>query len=256
VKSAAIVYNSSYNGLSIIQELGTRGVPCIALDCNYSIGAFSKYAKFQRCPDPLENEEAFVEYLFTLCGRQPVKPVLFPTNDEWALVTAKYRERLAEVAYPCVADYETVRTLLSKDVFYDVGQKNGYMTPKTWANDALSDIGADQFAVVAKPRYKSVPHGANNANINKGLKKNRLVVFQNQNQLNTFIADHSALLPHLVFQEYIPGDSSNMFTVGIYANRENGKMRLRPFLPAEKLGGIPLTSGIILWGKATAFRIV
>jgi D-aspartate ligase len=243
----AIIYNCSYNGLSIIQELGSRDIPCLAVDCIYSIGAFSKWAEFRHCPDPIEREQDFIDMLYGLCARQPVKPVLFPTNDEWALVTAKYRERLAEVAYPCVADYETVRTLLSKDVFYDVGQKNGYMTPKTWANDALSDIRTDQFPVVAKPRYKSVPHGANNANINKGLKKNRLVVFQNQNQLNTFISDHAGLLPHLVFQEYIPGDSSNMFTVGIYANREN---EIKAVFTGRKVRGYPADIGDNIVGES------
>jgi D-aspartate ligase len=161
----AIIYNCSYNGLSIIQELGSRGIPCLAVDCIYSIGAFSKWAEFKRCPDPIGREQDFIDMLYRLCAGQPLKPVLFPTNDEWALVTAKHRALLAEVSYPCVAEYETVRTLLSKDVFYELGQKQGYMTPKTWPNDVLTDIRGDEFPVVAKPRYKSVPYGVNDANI-------------------------------------------------------------------------------------------
>ncbi len=62
VKPYAIVFNCYFNGLSIIQELGRNGVKCIAMDYIHDIGTFSKYATYQQCPNPLEDEDEFVNF--------------------------------------------------------------------------------------------------------------------------------------------------------------------------------------------------
>src|SRR4029079_14203887 len=113
----AVVFNCHYNGLSIVQELGRRGVPCTAMDSSRSIGTFSRYSLWVRCPDPASAESEFIDFLYDFCAAQERKPVLFPTNDEWAVAVAKQRERLSEVAVPCVCEWDGVRQVIEKDVF-------------------------------------------------------------------------------------------------------------------------------------------
>ncbi len=246
-KHPIIVYNCSYNGLSIIQELGSIGINCIALDKKYSVGAFSKYAKFKLCPDPIKQEKGFIEFLYKLCERLPLKPVLFPTNDEWALVTAKYKEYLSEVSFPCISNYETTSTILSKDLFYQTGKKRNYLTPITWTKDEVLLINNIDFPIVAKAKYKSLPYYYEGVNLDKYLKKNRLVVLHDKKQLNNYIIKNQEILPHVVFQEYVEGLSDSMFTVGIYADSNN---EIKAVFTGRKVRGYPADIGDNILGES------
>ena len=246
-KNPVIVYNCSYNGLSIIQELGSLGIPCIAIDYRLTVGAFSKFSRFKLCPNPLKDEPGFIEFLYKECASLSLKPVLFPTNDEWALVTAKHKNRLSEVAYPCVSNFGTVDIILAKDIFYKIGQENDYMTPHSWGIENVQNVTNDVFPIVAKAKYKSLPGGKANLSINKALKENRLVVLENKNHLDVYIKKCSTLLSHLVFQEYISGDSSNMFTIGIFAD---AKSDIKALFSGRKVRGYPADIGDNILGES------
>lgn len=247
MKNPIIVYNTSYNGLSIIQEFGSSGYSCFALDCKYSAGAYSKYAKFIKCPNPLIAEDAFIDFLYDLCKKQAVKPVLFPTNDEWALVTAKHKSRLAEVSIPCVASYETVNTILSKDLFYQIGQQRQYLTPYTWSYGELDEISADRFPVAAKPKYKALPAEFHTQQLSNELKKIRLVVFKDKLELFKFCEERKELLKHIVFQEYVHGYSDAMFTIGIFADKNH---EIKALFTGRKVRGYPADIGDNILGES------
>jgi D-aspartate ligase len=242
----AIIFNTSYNGLSIIQELSLQGVKCIAMDCKLSVGRFTKYAQFKKCPNPIINETGFIDFLYDICQKEELKPILIPTNDEWALITAKYKNKLSEVSIPCVSSYETVSTLLEKDTFYKIGKEKGYMTPLTWDFEDLNNLDLNNFPIIAKPKYKTVPN-ENNLNINKQLRAKRLVILESREELKKFVGDNQTLLPHLVFQEYIRGNSSTMFTVGIYANSNS---EVKAVFTGRKVRGYPADIGDNILGEA------
>jgi D-aspartate ligase len=242
-----IVYNTSYNGLSIMQDLGSRGIKCYALDKTLSIGAFTKYAKYKKCPDPYIHETKFVDYLYKLCASLPDKPVLFPTNDHWALVTAKNKAKLSEVSHPCIGSFEVVDTMLSKDKFYKIGQENGYMTPYTWPLESLDKIDDGQFPIIAKPKFKEPPSGLYDPLIKKKLKKYRLFVINNKDELGVFTDNHKDILNFLIFQEYVHGLSDTMFTVGIYANSE---YEIKGLFTGRKVRGYPANIGDNILGES------
>ena len=200
-----------------------------------------------KATNPLKDEINFIDFLYELCASFPLKPVLFPTNDEWALVTAMHKNRLSEVSFPCVSDYETVNNILSKDKFYKIGQAKGYMTPYTWDNKDILSIKEDVFPIAAKAKYKSLPGGDGNFHINKALKKNRLVVLNNKEQLEVYVNQRSEILSHLVFQEYIAGNSSNMYTVGIFADK---KSEIKALFTGRKVRGYPADIGDNILGES------
>lgn len=247
MRNPAIIYNCSYNGLSIIQELSSKGIPCIALDNVFSIGAFSRYAKFKRCPNPLSDEHGFIDLLYDLCAKQLHKPVLFPTNDEWALITAKHKKRLQEVSFPCVADYSVTHTILSKDLFYQIGQQKGYMTPLTWPTEEFLHNTDIAFPIAAKAKYKAIPTAPGSSYINKFLKKNRLILISDRKELDGFFKKNEKLLPHLVFQEYIYGMSDCMYTVGIYADCQHN---IKALFTGRKVRGYPADIGDNILGES------
>ena len=57
------IFNTHYNGLGVIRAYGKAGIRVIAMDTHRSVGTFSKYARYKCCPDPVYQENAFVDFL-------------------------------------------------------------------------------------------------------------------------------------------------------------------------------------------------
>jgi len=246
-KNKAIIFNCSYNGLSIIQELNKVGIECIAMDCFRGIGTYSRYAsKFIKCEDPRYNEKRFIDQLYEYCKKQEYKPVLFPTNDEWALAVSRHKDRLETVAHVCSSYQKSVELILNKDKFYEVGNKANYMSPYTWENDKLDDISFNSFPVVAKAKFKSVPDG-DSEKLNKLLEENRLVVLNSREELEKYVVSNQELLPYLVFQEYVRGNSDTMYTVGIYVDRN---IEIKALFTGRKVRGYPAEYGDNIVGES------
>lgn len=247
MKAKAIVFNCSYNGLSIIQELSKEGIECIAMDCFRGIGTYSRYAQsVVKCADPKYKEAEFIEQLYELCRQEEVKPVLFPTNDEWAMAISKHKNRLDEVAHVCSGDSSCVDIILNKDRFYEIGSVNNFMTPKTWSRENLRDISEHEFPIVAKAKFKSVPDGESEV-LNKELEKNRLIILNNQEELESYFLKNDHILPYMVFQEYVRGNSGQMFTVGIYADEESS---IKALFTGRKVRGYPAEYGDNIVGES------
>jgi len=242
----AIIFNCSYNGLSIIQELSSKGINCVAMDSIRGVGAFSLFAKYVKCPDPLTNETQFISFLYNYCKKMSIKPVLFPTNDEWAHAISKYKEILESVSFPCVADFEVVDIVINKDQFYQLGNENNFLTPITWSWNKINQIV--EYPIIAKPKFRAL---SGNKKINLILKKIaksdlRLVVIHQQTELNRFILDNEKLKDMYIFQEFVEGLSDRMFTIGIYANR---KSEVLGCFTGRKVRGYPAEYGDCIVGE-------
>jgi D-aspartate ligase len=244
MKNPTIVFNCSYNGLSILQELGSKGIECIAMDCVRGIGTFTKYATYKKCPDPLRHESLFIEYLYSFCKRYPNKPVLIPTNDEWAYAISKYKQYLEEVSYPCVSEFDVVNLCINKNQFYRIGQKNKYLTPKLWN---VNDIDNIEFPIIAKPVYRAISSDNGNPQINKFLNRNRMTVIDNKNEMQEFIKHAGKYIDYFLFQEYVRGYSDSMFTVGLYADR---KSEIKALFTGKKVRGYPADIGDNIVGES------
>jgi predicted ATP-grasp superfamily ATP-dependent carboligase len=244
----ALVFNCHYNGLSIIQSLGRRGVRVYALDNVRSVGTHSRYAKFWRCPDPLVNEDAFITYLLEKAQKFTSKPVLFPTNDHWAMAISKHKKLLQKYYIPCVADWETVKMLVYKDQFYPWAIKHKYPVPLLYAKDELLIADSTIFPVIAKPKYRRISNLPQNVpNLSDKLDQNRMVILKNADALKNYIVMNEEILPYIIFQEYVPGMADRMYTVGIYANTEH---KVLGEFTGRKVRGFPPDIGDCIVGQA------
>lgn len=242
----AIVFNCHYNGLSIIQELGSHGIPCVAMDHRRGIGSFSRYGEFVRCPNPSQDESAFVDFLYDYCAAQHVKPVLFPTNDEWAVAVSRARERLSEVAIPCVAEWSAVRTVIEKERFYGFAQERSYPVPATWESDELEKLTPADFPIVAKPRFRRNASDGELVAVMEQMDRLRLTVIDDEQDLARFRAAEEFAAPHMVFQEYVRGVSDSMYTVGLYVDRN---CETRGVFTGRKVRGYPADIGDCMVGE-------
>lgn len=242
----AIILNSQQTGLSVIQELGRHNIECVAMDYQRSIGTYSKYAVFLKAPDPLSHEQDAVEFLFEYCAKEKIKPVLFPISDEWVTALAQNRGKISSVALPCVSGWETVRTVVQKEQFYRLAQERGYMTPYMWELEELPQLQANNFPLVAKPRFRRFSYNTEMRPLLKNMERLRCCTLRSRQDLETFLTRESAFLKHLIFQEYVEGLSDCMFTVGIYADQNSKVLGL---FTGHKVRGHPVDIGNCIVGE-------
>jgi predicted ATP-grasp superfamily ATP-dependent carboligase len=243
---AAIVFNCRYNGLSIIQELGTHDVPCIAMDCDRSIGTYSRYARYVRSPDPANDQSGFVDFLHDFCASLTQRPILFPTNDEWAAAVSQNIGRLCSVALPCVANWSAVQAVIEKDRFYEFGRRQGYPTPRTWDVAELAELRPKDYPIVAKPRFRRNASDTDWTFLQKEMERLRLTVLHTADELSRFMSAEQAHVPRLVFQEFVPGASDAMYTVGVYADQDHV---IRGIFTGKKVRGYPADIGDCIVGE-------
>lgn len=210
------------------------------MDCVRDIGTYSKYAQYQECPDPLENENNFVRFLYDFCKKLDSKPVLFPTNDHWAVAISKNKSLLSEVSIPIVADWNTVKILINKDLFYKIGAENNYLTPRCWSFADLNNLNEVDFPIVAKPTFRRISSNEDLTYITENMDRLRFNIIKNKTELNAFIKREEEFIDRLIFQEYIDGMSDSMYTVGIYAN---DCFEILGLFTGHKVRGYPADSG-------------
>ena len=131
---AAVIFNSHITGLAVARSLGRRGVPVIALDrdpAGYALA--SKYVMASGlCPNVLEDEASFIDFLLAL-GRELERPaVLFPCNDEWVLAVNRHRAALEAYFLFPFSGPEVVEPVLDKARLYQQATKLGIPIPRTW----------------------------------------------------------------------------------------------------------------------------
>jgi len=240
-------FNCHYNGLRIIQELGAHGVQDYALDAVRSVGAASRYARYWPCPDPLCDEDAFIRFLIKKGGEFNQKPVLFPTNDHWAIAIARHKPELEQWYLPCAADGSVVDLLISKDRFYRWAMERNYPVPHLYSADEVLQGDGNIFPLIAKPIARRSPNlCAGHQDIDRFLDTHRMTVISNISEYNSFISQYADYLDYFLFQEYVPGMADRMYTVGIYASRQHEVLGL---FTGRKVRGFPPDIGDCVVGQ-------
>lgn len=242
-----IVANCHYNGLSIIQELGRRGIDVRAFDSVRSIGTRSRYATFVRCPDPGYNEDAFIAFLVQYGCAQTERGIIFPTNDHWAVAISKHRKVLDEFYELVVPPFQAIQTIIEKNNFYTWAEVYGFPVPKTWRLEATGNIPSDSFPLVGKPEFRrTASNDITSRKLQSYLDRNRFQVLNNPQELASFATEHQLYARHFVVQPYINGLSDSMFTVGVYADRSS---KVRGIFSGRKVRGFPPDHGDCVLGQ-------
>lgn len=233
------ILGAGFPALGVVHSLAPRGVPCWVCDPYRQIAAWSRHARYWRTPDPRRDEAGMVARLRELARKVGGRPVLVPTDDHYVQALARHRGELEPEMLPCAAGSETVELLVHKRRFSEWAREKGIRAPITAAADGVADGLAPPL--VAKPINKSnfrvvareLPRGRTAADL-------RFTLIHDEAEWSAFRASNAANLEHFVVQEFIEGTSADMYSVGVYADRES---RIRGLFVGRKLRGYPAQYG-------------
>jgi predicted ATP-grasp superfamily ATP-dependent carboligase len=216
-RNAAIVMQVSWaNGLDIIRDLSAAGVPLLAIDANpRALGLHSRLAAGQVCPDPREDEDAFVSWLAGLGPRFARRPVLFPTHDQYIWPISRNAERLESSFLIPFSRWDTMKRLHDKRAQMEAAWRVGVDTPKTVFVDSDEDLerGAEEigFPAIFKP-VESLAFKVR-------FRRHVLEIGSREELLRTYDAVRDC--GTLMLQDIVPGGDEELYTLGSYLDAQS-----------------------------------
>lgn len=220
----AVILGMSANGLSIARTLGRKGIPVIGIDSNGEhIGRFSRYCKKHMiCPNVIQKEEEFIEFLIGIGKKLRTKSVLFITSDEYIFSISKNREKMYPYFNFSLPEQWIVESFLDKRKSYDLAEKNGLSCPKTYCinepNGLEKIINAVHYPCALKPVYSHlwrVKYGA----------RKLVVVDDAKDMINRYNEIKNEGL-QVMIQEIIPGKDDQFLTFFSYFNKQHKPLAL------------------------------
>ena len=170
----------------------------------------------------LEDDQVFVSALLDFAKRyegSEKKLLLVPCGDNYIKLLVRNQEKLRGVyEFECISE-ELLMKLSLKESFYQVCTEHGFSFPKTttcsYEDHENLELPFD-FPVIIKPSNSVAywncrfPH------------KKKVFVAENREEFEAILTAiySSSYHDHLILQEYIPGDDSNMRVMNCYCGRD------------------------------------
>jgi predicted ATP-grasp superfamily ATP-dependent carboligase len=167
------------------------------------------------CPDPREDEEAFVVFLEQLGPRLPRRAVLFPTHDQYIWPISRHAKRLEPWYIIPFSRWETMRRLHDKREQLETARRVGVDIPKTVFVDDDDDLarGADEigFPAIFKP-VESLAFKVR-------FRRHVLEIASRDELLRVY--DKVRDCGTLMLQDIVPGGDEELYTLGSYLDAQS-----------------------------------
>jgi D-aspartate ligase len=217
-----VVLHVAYGcGLGVIRDLGSAGVPVLGLDVDPSaIGLRSRFAAGLVCPDPLEDEEAFVSFLEDLAWRLPQPAVVFPTHDEFIWPLSRQAERLASGFIIPFSRWPVMERLYDKAEQMRACWRVGVDTPKT----VFIDSGADLERGAAEIGFPAIFKPTESLAFKVRFRQHVREIASREQYEGTYgqVDDCGTLM----MQEIVPGGDEELWTLGSYLDADSRPLAL------------------------------
>lgn len=185
----------------------------------------SKIVTVEAVEPNLEDDAVFRDTLIQFAGRYPDRQLLLvPCGDNYIKLLVRNQDALRPYYHFACIDEALLMRLSMKESFYQVCTEHGFAFPKTTtcSKDDYQNIALPfDFPVIIKPSNSVAywnchfPH------------KKKVFVAENRAEFDAILAAiyGSSYQDHLIIQEYIPGDDSNMRVMNCYCGSDR-KVRL------------------------------
>lgn len=229
---AVVVDVGWVNGLAAIRSLGRAGIPVFAADHRSSpLGFRSRYAQPVTVPDPLADEDNFVDAVARIGG----PAVVFPTHDPPLNALARHAARLDGFLFP-FPTWERLEAIQDKRHQLDTAIEAGVDIPETLYPATAAEATGLQFPVLVKPQH---PDGFKRRFGTQAFR------CETKTELERAYADTEPFGP--MVQELVPGGDEELYSLGSYLRADGEPLGL---FSGRKLKQVPPLVGTCRVGEA------
>jgi len=233
-------------GLNLLRPLGFAGIPTIAGSQDPDEPALvSRYCTGRFLLPPFKNQQAAAETLLVVGDRLVERlgrrvPLFYGSDDELHLIHA-YREALSQRYLLLLNEPDIGRALLDKDRFEALAHERGLRVPRTlsWNGASADTLRSAAGPVLVKPKVK-VNWAESPIFLRLFGGNGKAMIFENSRKVMESPLVN-LLRDQLTFQEYVPGDDSNLWSFHGVAD-ENGM--LLAWFVGRKLRTFPSLTGM------------
>ena len=218
--TAVVVEVAWVNGLAAIRSLGRHGLRVLAVDNRaYALGLRSRYAEARLAPDPLDDEDGFIDALREIGDTTDGVLPIFPTHDEHLNAIARHAGVLGESYRFPFPSWDVLEKIQSKRHQLETAEAAGVPVPRTLypgsaeeARAAGEEVG---FPLVVKP------------SANVGFRRShKRQLFRCETPAELERAYEAAAPYEPMVQELIPSGPEEMYTLGSYLDRDGRALGL------------------------------
>lgn len=195
--------------------------------CSIAIGkgilgvcANSKIVHVEVVEPKLEDDEVFVRTLTEFAAKHNDRTLLLvPCGDNYIKLLVRNQEKLRSLyRFECISE-ELLMRLSIKESFYEVCEEHGFSFPRTTTCTAENYQSFElpfDFPVIIKPSNSVAYWNA------KFPHKKKVFVAENKEEFESILSAiyTSSYQDHLIIQEFIPGDDSNMRVMNCYCGKD------------------------------------
>ena len=229
---AVVVDVGWVNGLAAIRSLGRAGIPVFAADHRASpLGFRSRYALPVTVPDPLADEDGFVDAIVRIGG----PAVVFPTHDPPLNALARHADRLDGFLFPFPVGAR-LEAIQDKRHQLETARAAGVDIPETLYPSTAAEAAGLPFPVLVKPQH---PDGFKRRFGTQAFR------CETKKELDRAYANAEPFGPML--QELVPGGDDELYSLGSYLRADGEPLGL---FSGRKLKQVPPLVGTCRVGEA------
>lgn len=189
-------------------------------------------------------EDLFLQEMIALAedmDYQEEKPIVFTGKDDYLLFFSKNSSILSQYfEFSFETDFNILEAALNKKTLIQYAEEAGVVIPRSFSDehDLLEVVKESSWPLIIKPAIKNRP--------DRDVVKDafRIRVCHNEQELGDAVALLKGIDQPYVIQEYIPGDDSELYTIGTYSWRGE----LKAWSTSKKLRQFPPGTGECSFG--------
>jgi D-aspartate ligase len=237
------ILGAHINALGIVRSFQNTDIETVVYNDTKELAAYSRYTTFKACPNPNE-KEALLNYFVAACSQEVEAPIVFPTSDVYLSFLIENQEALSGICHIPFSDAEILDGLLRKEILYPWAQKIGVSCPKT----AVVSQEKDFYKIKETLELPLIVKPSLNKNFTSCFREKALKIenWDEFEDIKLKAIKNKVLDDVLIFQEFIPGNVEDLYTITSYADKNND---IIGYSIGHKIRQNPPETGTIISGR-------
>jgi D-aspartate ligase len=237
------ILGAHLNALGLVRSFQNTNIETVVFNFSKEIAGYSRYTTFRLCPNPNNKEEILI-FFQNEFKKEKYPPIIFPTTDLFLSFLIENQNNFEGKCHIPFCRASILDDLLRKEILYPWAQSIGVSCPKTVNVNSIDGFEVVknnlELPLIVKP---SLNNKFSDCFQEKALKIETWGEFE---EIKEKSISNSILDDVLIFQEFIPGNIEDLYTITSYANKNS---EIIGYSIGHKIRQNPPETGTIISGR-------